>query len=273
MPDVYNTIIRFQTGDLMQSVTLFMNYFSALEDIVAELDTIFNNLLEIRQQKVFVARRVDRALLRAYAAVGLALQILIKDLSSSRKVENAHFGEHASTISRNFALSCADDFNTILRGLYARIRALKVRIKELDEIRCLLTQLNITKRLEHEDAVLDIKKHDDNLIIITNRKIIIHSNRINALQLVPIGDLETISYKRSFRFRGCEIRTKTGDIIRIPVDADVAFELKKILDKLAGRCDLVPGNYISSLKSKRSKLRPSIMEVKLSILRKMVPLV
>jgi len=250
-----------------------ISYLYILENVVAELDTIFNKLLEVRQQKIFVKRDIDKTLLRTYAAVGLALQSLIKDLSGQKKVENISFGEFTFLANSNMASTLESDFSMILKALGARIHMLKERIKALDDIKSTLVQLNIINRLESDDAILDIRRYGNILIIIASRNIILCDSQMNALQLISINDLDTVSYKRSLIFRGCEIRTKSRDVIRLPVSPDVAFELKRILDKAARRRNFSPEAYVRNLKARRSKLRPAIIEAKLSILRKIIPLV
>ena len=253
----------------MLSPVEIIGLLDRVENIVAELDTIFNELLIYRSQGLFISRRHDKIILRIYTRIHSILQYIVRLLVQHKQTECVS-ANITSLPALNTTYKFPTNIDLILRRVYSKIQLLREFLEKLSETNSFLEQLNIIKRLDSEDAVLSIKDYKDFTITITARKIIIFGRKTHTLLSVVLEDIEDILYKKSFMFKGCEIHTRTGEVIRLPLGSDATYEIKKIIKRITDKRITRRSEYIKALKTKHARLHPCILSLKVDILRKLL---
>jgi len=253
----------------MLSPVEIIDLLNRVENAIAEIDTIFNGLLIYRSHGLFISRRYDRMILKMYTRINSILQYIVRLLIQHKQTEYVS-ANIISSPTLNITYKFPANIDLILRRIDSKIRTLREFLEKLSETNNFLEQLNIIKRLDSEDAVLSIKDYKDFTITITARKIIIFSRKTNTLLSVALEDIKNILYKKSFMFKGCEICTRTGEVIRLPLGSDATYEIKKIIEQIADKRTIRRSEYIKALKTKHARLHPCILSLKVDILRKLL---
>ncbi len=253
----------------MRNITAMVNFLNEVENLIAELDTIFNELLRLRCQGIFIHRRLDKIILRLYAKTGMLLQNIFRLLVNRKISEYSPISSYIHTTTIETTQKASVDLHINLRRLYARVKSIKDRIHKLRKTTNFLTQLNILRRLEQEDIVLRVKDCGNLTIMITARKIIVFNKKTQTLLSIPIDHIRRISYRKSLMFKGCEIHIRDGNTIRLPIDNDITYELRKIIERLTERKNPPRETYIRNLREKQTKLRPPILPIKIDILKRL----
>ena len=255
----------------MLSLIQVIDILGAIEATVAELDTLFNQIMFYRSKRILIDRRTDKILFKTYIIVNSILQYLSDSLiqtDSPRYMPVANISTYY--IASNKTQNPSEALYLSLRRIHRRIRIVRSAIRKLKEIAEFLTQLNIIRRIDPDDIILYVLDYGPIIGILTSRRIIIFNRKTRALISLLLKEIKAITYKRSFIGRGCEIVLRDGNSIKLPINSDHVYELKRLIDEVnTSRRNITSRpEYIKNILSKFKRIHPSVLLLKLNILRR-----